>query len=555
VSEVLDHLDTFHALQTNKERRHKEEVWEEIDNNLGFQSSGDGSRNIDLIADGGPQLALQTYKTGLMGRIMQPRLDWFTFGIEDEDLMKQRDVRMWISRAVQGCNTLIGPSNLFTQMPELFGVGGRLGTGTLYRYWDEVQKREVFLLQDTWEIYLAENDADEVDTVYRYCIMTAQKLVQKFGQDNVDSEVLRMYNDPDTRFHEYRVLHAVEPNPNYDPRRKDTKSKRYLSSYIDITHEKEMRSGGYAVMPYATWRVEKPPKEVYGRGPGWRALSDIKALYLYTETDLTGVQMNVQPVVGLPEEQRGRVPWVPGGKWYYEDAGRDIKESQPRDIRQGLEREVRKQQIIDMHFLVPQFSMMQRLGMDPGDKATLGHVARIEEEIAVHLGPQIAGFNQDVMDKILDGVFADAYEAGLIPPPPKILTESQKNKRLETIYLGPLAQAQRRFTQQEPYRRALANVAAMLQMDPSGQTIKVLDNYDLDHITREMSKADGLPEEALLEERVRDRLRDARAKQAKEQQELAAMETMGKPGMTKAIEPGSLIEKMGKAKQATAVAP
>ena len=553
MSEVLDCLDTLKQLQTAPERIHKEEVWREIDDNLGFQSAGDGTRNVEAVVDGGPQLALQTYKSGLTGRILQPRLNWFTFGVADEDLMDRRDVRMWISKAVQGCNTLLGPSNLFVQMTEMFGVGGRLGTATLYRYWDERYGREVFLLQDTWGIYLQENDADEVDTVYRMCYMTAQKLVQRFGESNVDAEVVRLYNDPQQRFTKVKVLHAVQPNPNYNPKKADKDSKRYQSWYIDIAHEKVMSTGGYAVMPYVTWRVEKSPNEVYGRGPAWRALTDIKALYAYMETDLAAQQMNVNPVKGIPEEQRGKIAWVPGGKWYYEDAGRDIKQSQPVEVRQGLDREIRKQQIIDMHFLVPQFSMMQRLGLDPGDKATLGHVARIEEEIAVNLGPQVVGLDKDVLDPLIDGVFQDAWEAGYIPPPPKILVDSLKGRRLDTIYLGPLAQAQRRFTEQEPYRRALANVAAMLQMDPSGQTIKILDNYDLDRISREMSKADGLPEEALLEEKVRDRIRDARAKQAKEQQKIAEMKAMG-PGVTKAIEPGSIIDQMKKAQQATAVA-
>ena len=97
MSELLDTLDTLRQLQTDPERIHKEEVWREIDDNLGFQSTGDGTRNVELVTDGGPQLALQTYKSGLTGRILQPRLNWFTFGVSDEDMMDRRDVRMWIS--------------------------------------------------------------------------------------------------------------------------------------------------------------------------------------------------------------------------------------------------------------------------------------------------------------------------------------------------------------------------------------------------------------------------------------------------------------------------
>jgi len=543
------------------ERVHKEQVWQELNDNLfpnrtGFQTREPvkGERNVDLIEDGYPQLALKTYQSGWMGRLMSPQLDWFTFQVGDEDLMDQRDTRLWTSKAVQACKTLLASSHFYGQMFEFMGDAGAFGTPTLYRYWNAANQREVFLLQHLREMYFAENDDDEIDTAYRYCMMTAKKIMEKFGKDgNVHEEVLRAAMDPDQRYTEYKVLHAVEPNPKYDPRRKDNAAKRYRSWYIDVDHEYEMRKGGYAVMPYATWPVEKEPDEVYGRGPGWRALADIKGLYAYVRTDVTAAQMMVDPPRNAPEEMRDKVAWVPGGTMYFEDAGRVVKAVEHGiELRPGLDREERKQRIIDKHFLVPEFTMMQRLGDTRSDKVTLGHVARIEEEIAVHLGPSVGAFNQKVMDPIMDGVFQDAWDAGMIPPPPRALVES--GQRLETVYLGPLAMAAKRYSQQEPYRRALGNMAAIIQMDPTGGTIKVLDNYDLDRISREMSKTDGLPEENLLEERVRDRLRKARAEAAQKQQQMEAMETMGKPGMTKTVEPGSILDAMGKAKQATGAA-
>ena len=549
MSQVTDSLDTLTALQHTQERINKEAIWEEIDNHFGFNRMGDGKRNVDLVQDGGPQIALKTYQSGLMGRLMTPRLEWFTFVPSDPALAKLREVRQWTSLAVQGSQGLITGSNLYTQMHDFFGDGGELGTAVLYRYWDIAAQREVFQVLPITGIYLAEDKDGDVDTVYRYFMMTAQQLVQRFGKENVDDEVLKHYNDPPQRFKTFKVLHAVEPNQNYDPRKRDKAAKKYASCYIDVEHERIMDEGGYSVMPYAIWRNEKPPGEVYGRGPGFRALSDIKGLYAYAKTDITAAQMSVNPVVGIPEEMRGKVQWVPGGRYFYEDAGREPHVPDHKiELRAGLDREQRKQSIIDQHFLVPQFTMMQRLGQDIGDKATLGHIARIEEEIAVHLGPQIAGFNQDVMDKILDGVFQDAWDAELIPAPPRVLTEG-KNQRLETVYLGPLAQAQRRFTEQEPYRRAMSNLAALVAVDPTGaRTMQVLDNYDFDFISREMSKTDGLPEEAMVDERLRDRGRQEQAKRMQEERKLAAMEQASKAG--KAVEPDSVLDRALKARQA-----
>ena len=78
--------------------------------------------------------------------------------------------------------------------------------------------------------------------------------------------------------------------------------------------------------------------------------------------------------------------------------------------------------------------------------------------------------------------------------------------------------------------------------------MQVLDNYDFDFISREMSKTDGLPEEAMVDERLRDRGRQEQAKRMQEERQLAAMEQASKAG--KAVEPDSVLDRALKARQA-----
>jgi hypothetical protein len=561
MSEVQDLLEEFHALETDPERINKEEVWQEINENIipslnSFPNDTPtkGERRGQGIYDGTPQAALQTYKSGLMGRLLSSYFNWFSIRTPDEDLMDVREVRMWLSKADQAIYGLIARSNFYPQIYEFFGVGGSIGHATLYRYWNAAQAQEVFLVQHPRSIYIAENEHGEIDTTFNLSLMTYKKMAQAFKNDTLHPDIQKGAEGASQKYTEVKVIHAVKPNPNYDPKKRDNAAKRYLSWYIDVEHENIIRKSGYPVMPYASWEVEKESDEVYGRGPGWRSLADVKALYAYAKTDIEAAQYMVNPAADIPEERRGKVKLVPGGRNYYEEAGRDIKPIDKHiDLRAGLERELKKQAIIEKHFMVPFFTMMQNVGEMTRER-TAYEIRRIEEETAVLLGPHITGLNQNVMDKLIDGLFSDAWDAGLIPPPPQQLLDSMKGRRLEVDYMGPLALAQRSYFQAEPYRKSFATIGAIadLQMKTIG-TAPVLDNYNIDRMSREMNQADGLPEEAMYDERQVARMRQQRAKELERQKQLAAMEQMGKamPGLNQQVQKGSVADELNQQRKPT----
>ena len=171
MTEVQDLLEEFHALETDPERINKEVVWQEINENIipslnSFTNDTPvkGQRRGENIYDGTPQAALQTYKSGLMGRLLSSYFNWFSIRTPDEDLMDVREVRMWLSKADQAIYGLIARSNFYPQIYEFFGLGGSIGHATLYRYWNPAKAQEVFFVQHPRSIYLAENEDGEIDT-------------------------------------------------------------------------------------------------------------------------------------------------------------------------------------------------------------------------------------------------------------------------------------------------------------------------------------------------------------------------------------------------------
>ena len=543
-SMVKDFLEEFSYLKN--ERRNWEEVWEEIAENVvphrtGFteERPAQGERRGQELYDGTAISALNLFASGSQGYLLSSSFKWFGLRTPQEDIMNVREVRIWLSHVEQILYGLIQRSNFYKQMYELFRDGGSFGTATLYTDYDMARRMLIFNVIHPREIYCAEDYGGEVDTVFHYSYMTYRNVVEEFGEDELHPDIVKAADEPSRKYDEIPILRVVRPRGDWDPNKQDNKKKKYGSYYIDVTHEELIREGGHSVMPYAVWRVEKASDETYGRGPGWTALADIKALQAYASTDITAAQMMVNPPLDVPAEREGDILWLPGGRNYYEDAAREVKQMPTRvDLRAGLDREERKQAIIEKHFMVDFFLMMAQADRE----MTATEIRRRQEEKAVILGPYINGLNQDVLDRVIDRIFDEAWQMGMIPPPPPIVVQS--GGHLEVDYMGPLAQAQRAYFHAEPYRQSLGDIMGVVQMRPD-----IMDNYNWDYITREMSKSSGLPEEAMLEEKQVQQIRAIRAQQQEMAQQMAAMEQMGKatPGLNQPVQKGSVLEGIGKA--------
>lgn len=547
---VQDILDEYSELKYA--RRNWEDVWEEIVANVvphrtGFKESAfppeQGERRDSSIYDGTPLSALNLYASGSQGYLLSSNFKWFGVRVPMEELMNLREVRLWLSHVEQVLMSLLQRSNFYSQMFELFRDGGSFGTATLFMYWDKAASQERFMIRHPREVYLAENQHGKVDTIDRRFWLSARNVVKRFPDGMIHDEIRKQAESADEKHNKIELLHCVKPNPDYDPERADARVKQFTSYYVDIEHAEEITRGGYDTFPYATWRVEKNSDEDYGRGPGWTSLSDIKALHAYAKTDIRAAHLNVNPPLDIPEERLADLQYVPGGRNYYAEASREVRRlMDPVDVRPGLDREERRQQIIERNYMIDFFLMMALAERE----MTATEIRQRREEKAVMLGPHITLLNQDVLDPIIDKLFDDAWEAGLIRQPPDILQQASDGE-LEIDYQGPLATAQRQHFQQQPYRQLLNDLAgvAQLQMGTLGSA-PVMDNFDLDYIIRQMAKASNVDEEAIAEERSVRQLREIRARQQQRQQQLAAMEQAGKavPGLNEPVQEGSVLDQM-----------
>lgn len=475
-----------------------------------------GSRQGTKIFDGSPVGAAVLATDGIHGYHVSPAFTWFNYAMAREEFDDIPEIRQWLQAVEFGMYAALNRSNFYDEMWSNIYDGITIGTAPLYMEEDVGEGKLVFESVHPGEIYLADNKFGEVDVVYRKRKWSARKFVQKFGIDNVPTAVKNAYDK--NPFQEFEFTHAVNPREDWDDRKKDAKSMRYASISLQGNHL--CQESGYEVFPYSVWRYTKSGKEVYGRSPVSMALSDIMKLNIMGKTMLGRAQMEVDPPLMVPVEMKGKVQWKPRGQNVYTDPNMIVRPlGMGGNFTIGVDREKRTEDIIKEHLHVDFFLMLAQL--EGRGNRTAYEVSKMQEEKAAVLGAELAPLNKH-LDRILDWVFDTEMKAGRLPQPPEIM-DGLQGERFDPVYMGPLAQAQRRLFSMQGIRTGLTELAPLLQIDP-----EVIDIINRDGTGRRILKSSGFPQTEINSKEKVDAVRQARMQAQKEESQKEDLLNMAK---------------------------
>lgn len=465
------------------------------------------------IYDGTPIGALNLLADGLHGYLVSPSIQWFKLMFRNKLLNDNWEVKEWLQNCAEEMYGEFANSNFYEAMSEYFLDGGSIGTATIYIEEDRDRGRLVFSCRHPGEIYIAENKFGNVDTVYRRFFIEARQAEQKWGFDALSEQMqIAAQQTPQMKF---EIVHAVFPREDRDITKLNNKNFPLASVYVEVGKQHQLSESGYRMNPYAVWRWRKNSNEVYGRSPASDALVDIIKLNQMSKDLLIAAHKHVAPPLNVPQEMKGKVRIEPDGLNYYAGDNRTIS---PVNIGSnfpvGIDREERVQKIIEDHFKVDFFLMLARAERE----MTATEVLEKSGEKAAVLGTTIGRLNSEALNPLIDRVFDILYRAGKLPEPPEIVLE-ESDGRIEVDYLGPLAQAQRRFFRTQGIVAAFERAAPIIQIAPD-----VVDIIDTDKSMREVLDAAGAPAGTIRSEEAVAAIREARAQAAQraaQQEEMA----------------------------------
>ena len=479
------------------------------------QEPNKGDRKDLHLLDATPFQALTTLSAGMQGGLTSPSRPWFKLGVTDPELGDYEPVRVWLDEVERRMLHVMGRTNTYNALHTLYSEVGAFGTGALYVEEDAAEVLRCAVMT-AGEYAIAMDSSGVPSDFCRTFWMTAPQMARKFGRD-VLSAGAKSAIDHGRITQYFRVTHLIAASDELfaSGERRKANGMPWGSVYWEQGAKEPLRVAGYEEFPVLVPRWDVLGSDFYGRGPGWAALGESKMLQELRFDYLEAQKMAIRPPIQMPTgAKKMRADLTPGALTYYDGpvAATPLYQVRP-DIPGQLQAIAESRELINRFFYADLFLM---LAMNDQRDMTAREVAERHEEKMLMLGPVLERLENELLDPLIERVFAIMDRMGLMPPPP----EDLGGKLLQVEYISILAQAQR-MVGLDGIERLAGFVGQMAQLNPA-----VLDKLDMDEAVDQYAKKLGVPAVVVVSDENVAAIREQRAQQQAQMEQMAAAQQM-----------------------------
>ncbi len=396
-------------------------------------------RRIDhkTLLDSDPCLAVEVLCAGMMSGLTSPSRSWFDLSLAPEELMDLPGARDWVFAVKKRMEDVLAKSNVYGVLHGFYQEIAVFGTAAFLV--EEDREKGIRCRPFTIGEYCLGCDGQgRVNRVGRSFFLTGEQLQKTFGKDMLPDEINRD-SAAGQPARSYKVFHLIIPNPSAHVDNNHHKHMAYQSVYF-LEDGHVLRESGYREFPViaARWEV-KNASDIYGKGPGWKCLGDVKMLQKMQKAKLVALDKNTNPPVMVSTSVQGEVNLLPGGITRYngttDGAVKPAYQVQPdlaslQAAIQAVRTTIRSQFFADV-FLA--------MSAQNNPNMTAAEVAERHQEKMLVLGPVLERLKNELLDPLIDRVFNLLAAQQLLPPPPP----SIEGMPMKVEYVSMIAQAQR----------------------------------------------------------------------------------------------------------------
>lgn len=469
-----------------------------------------GTRGRHEQLDNSGETASEVFASGLHGFLSNPGTKWFAVRAKDRSFNQDFEVARWTEQVTDHISQVFesAESKFAIAIGEAYSSLGDFGTATVSAM-DRRGKLPIFRKHAVGEIATEENhEGDLVDTFRRWK-MSARMAQREFGPaagQRVSQSAAGSRADD-----EFEFLHAVVPRAGGLKGGRHPLRMPFASVTINVTEKHLIRESGFQENPFINGRWRKRDGEDAGRGPGEKALGDVKMLQRVMKATIRGAEKSINPsllvaddgVIGQINQGQNGITYVRSDLF----AGRQspvqaMNHGARPDFGEEFMASIRSR--IEAAYFVPLF----RMSRDPRMSATQSLI--IDEETLRVLGPFLGRVNVELLGPLIDRAIGIELRAGRLPPAPAIL----EGRETEIEFVSPLAKAQRLSEVAAGSRLYEAN-QGLIALDPA-----ILDNWDTDEKFRNDADRLGVPKTQIRPVETVAKMRAARQEAQRRQAEI-----------------------------------
>jgi len=461
---------------------------------------------------------------GIQGYSFARNQAWFKAALEDVEDMSD-DENEWLTYAEKIMYRQTQKSNFYDEGRAFVKCCADFGTAIMTREDDVIRKIPSYKTQHLKYCAVDENPYGEVDVLFRDFWIDAFRAASIFGADSLPKNIREAYDKGSMKL--WKFTQAILPVDRYDIDIERPQGKEFYTVYwAAIEKEKAIIDGYYQLKPFFCWRWSRNlDGGVWGtNSPGTMELPDIKQANS-VRGDLSRLEQQMgRPPIKATEGLNGRINLKPNGVTSIrpgEDFAFINNVGDPKGMMDDL---TRLQQAINEAYYTDFFLI---LSQNIERQKTATEVAGIQGEKAALMSAFYGRLSAEFLEPILEDLFSIELMSGRIPRPPDSLWQQDRRMRIDMI--SPLAQMQRRFLMLGNSQQAVAEIAALAQLNP-----QVLDNINFDQQARNIADAYGLDKRVVIDMADVERMRQARA-QAQQQAMAQEQQLRGLEAGSKAL--------------------
>ncbi|MDR1588247.1 MAG: head-tail connector protein [Treponema sp.] len=468
--------------------------------------------------------ASNTLADGIQGYSFARNQAWFKINLEDiEDVDDQSAA--WLQYAEKEMYKQTQKSNFYDEGRAFVKCCADFGTAVMTREDDIIRRIPAYKVQHLKNCCIDENPYGEVDVLFRDFWINAFRAASIFGKDRLPKNIRDAYDNGTMKL--WKFTQAIFPVDRYDIDIDRHQFKEYYTVYwADVERDKPLMDGYYQLRPFFAWRWSRNlDGGVWGSGnPGTMELPDIRQANSIRADYSRIVQQMARPPIKATEGLNGRINLRPNGVTSLrngEDFALVSVTGNPQGIMEDL---ARLQKAINEAYYTDFFLI---LSQNIERQKTATEVAGIQGEKAALMSAFYGRLVAEFLEPLLEDLFSIELLSGRIPRPPENLARQGRQLRLDMV--SPLAQMQRRYLMLGSSQQAIAEIAALANIQP-----QVLDNINFDQQVRNIAEGYGLDKRV-----VHDLLDVQRMRQARAQQEEALRQNAMKAEQAQLMKTGS----------------
>ncbi|WFP97513.1 portal protein [Acinetobacter sp. ANC 7201] len=488
--------------------------------NFSSTQSNQSQRQDDRINlyDSTASDSVQVLVSMIMNGVTPSNAIWFKAqpdGIDDLSVLTEGE--RWLEDVCQFMWRNIHAANFDSESFETITDVVTAGWGVLYTDIDrEAGGGYVFESWHPGNCFIGSTRADGlINTIYREHEMTAEAMVNTYGEDNCHHTVVEQAKTaPDTKF---TLLHVIQPRKSKGAGQID-KDMPFASTHLDFSNKHLLKESGYHEFPCSIPRLRRLPNSVYGNGQMSIALPDAKMANELMKTTINSAELQL------------------GGMWIAQDDGvlnphtvkikarhiiiaNDVNSMKRLD--DGANFQIADYLLQNLQGGIRRKLMADQLPTIGTQQMTATEIHTRVELIRQMLGPMYGRLQTEYLQTILDRCFGLALRAGALGNPP----EELQGRNLSFKFVSPMARSQRmeEVMATEQYVMSMSNMAAVKE--------DILDNVDFDAVAVITGTGRGVPQNIMRTadkvQQLRQAKQEAQEKQAQAQQQAAMMDKAG----------------------------